>query len=206
MVTYKEAAEMTKTLMSVAGLVIGVIGIMVAVASYLLVSPLIDKGAEATLKQIDSAVIVLDASENTVGNLSTAMDPLSMAFKSAGDSLVEFSESLNSTAAAFEEISTQVPADQRQSLVTAANDLRRSSSSMNATGSSFKTLYNSLKASSDAIKQERADISKSKRDVAKIKADVREIFASVKNVFLIAVVLFALIFLAVIAQSFVTML
>lgn len=204
MVTYKEASELIKTLLSVAGIILSIVGIAASVLAYFLISPIITDAENAVIKQVDSATLILDSAEGMAANLSAAVEPFPSVFTSTGDSLVEMSGTLSATAAAFDELSTQVPTGQRQPLVTAANGLKRSAASLNLTGASYKEISGTVKAASDALKAERADISKSKRDIQKIKGDVRKVFGTLNNGLLILTALFILIFLGTLSLSIVS--
>jgi len=204
MVSYKEAAEIIRTLLSVAGILLSIVGMALSVLAYFLITPIITDSESALLKQIDSAALLLDSAEGMASNLSAAVEPFPAVFTSTGDSLVEMSSTMSATATAFEELSTQVPSEQRQPLVTAANNLKRSAASLNSTGSSYREISNTVKAASDSLKAERADISKIKRDMQKTKGDVRKVFGTLNNALLILTALFVLIFLGIMALSLIS--
>ncbi|MBI5158895.1 hypothetical protein HY992_02130 [Candidatus Micrarchaeota archaeon] len=195
----KETLDVLKTLVSVAGIIVSVMGLVAVVLAYFFVSPVISLGEETVLKNVDgSATIVagVGASYDNVsaalGEVPVALDGSSTAFKSFSETEKKVAIVLNSLAGA---------GNASSSADAAVAGLDASSLDFENAGSAAANASAKIKVASVALKNSKLSLLKVERDLQEAKNEVKSIFGNLRSAMLLASALFALVFLVLLAYS-----
>lgn len=193
--------------MGIAGIFFGVIGVVVCIALYFIISPVIDR-VEA------NAVLTMEHASTAVGSVSDSMRYEAESLSSMGRTYQNISEGWGMVEGGFDELASSLRAVSRElggSSLISENTLRKFNSSadeFSAASSNFKNakasfsaLSNSAARMSSEINSTISSLTSVKNDVEEAKESVRRVFWGLRAALLLGTIAAVLIFLILICYS-----
>lgn len=187
------------------GILASVLGLIMVIAVYLVVSPQIDITRGMLLGQVDNAISgvghldkSLEGAQESLGKVPEMSENLSSGFESYASSTFVLADGIDAIA---NEMAVLYGQDKTASLKSAASNLRSSASALEVQSESISSVSSSLETSIKGIGDARKDLSKAKSDLSKAKTEVSGVFDSLSTALILACVLFALVFISLGAYS-----
>jgi methyl-accepting chemotaxis protein len=163
-----------KRAMGVAGILCGTAGIIATIATYFILSPLIDRmGATAVIAMdhagsaVDGLSASLDSASNGIMSLSDFFQNMSTSLGTLENGSSKFSSSLLNMSQGLGSMNSSIPASSLKQL----ND---SASSFSEFSTELENARSSLSSASSSMVNMSSDINSTKESVANAKADVNE--------------------------------
>lgn len=196
----KETMDVLKTLLSIAGIIVSVMGIVVTLLAYFFISPIISSGEETVLKQVEGGLLLVASVEQGYDNVSSALNEVpaalnvsSSVFKSYAGAATDAAAGMDALALLNESISAP--------LRKSAESLRASSIEFNAASEGVLNSSKKVSGASAGLKTAKINFDKVERNLQDSKNELRTVFGNLKSALMLMTALLVLIFLALMAYS-----
>lgn len=193
---------MVKTVISIFGILISVIGIVGTLLAYVLLAPSINGGQDVVMQEMLAVDVALGGVESFISNSSFQLDQGSLALAAASSAMSDSASAYQDTAVSLDAIANNT------SDLSVSSPLKKAKESLIAASGKERDAANSLGSysatmgqSSNALKKTRTDLAKVRRDLKGMTGNVQVMFDAIRNLFLAMTALMLLVLFVILSFS-----